>query len=143
MSILVSLAGAVLQAQPGSQGQDQASFPSGALSVPFELVQNPKLANVDTGVMRPNVQSPNAPATMQGVGASPAPVTAGHTLYLRTATQFMVQFITQNPAGGGNITGTALPLMGLCVWEFPPNGQLVGLTLQGAGQVEYYVAGNQ
>jgi hypothetical protein len=130
---------ASLVASPSAQTDNL--FPSAAVNVNFNLNPPAKPYTVEAGGVI-NIVSPSpAFANVGGVGAA-GQVTQAHTLYARSSAGMILQITTQNPNGGGNIVVT-IPIMGVFLAEFPSNGLLVALAVQGTGTFEYQAFGNQ
>lgn len=125
----------------GPSAVSDNQFPSGVTTIPFGLNPPLKQFGVDTGVMRPTVNSPASFFTLGGVGPT-SDVTAATTLIIRTATPMLIRSTYQNPAGGADIVSVE-PINGTKLCEYPPNGVLKLLEIQGAGQIEYYASGLQ
>lgn len=133
--MLLTLSGALTIAP--SNSTDPSSFPSGSTQIGLGFAGDTKQANVDTGPMRPNLNSPGSFVALAGVGAG-GPVTNGTTLKLKCIFPFSIELTTFN--GAGNVVAV-IPLQGELLLEFDPSHYLVGLRAQGAGMLEYYAAG--
>jgi hypothetical protein len=117
-------------------------FPSGVDNVSFNLSPPNKAYSVAAGgvvnIASPSPAFQNIPSV--GTGGT---VTQVHTIYARTGTVGMLLQLTfQNPNGGGNIVITK-PIQGVWLEEFPSNGLLLGIAVQGSGQFEFGAWGNQ
>lgn len=121
----------------------EGSFPSGNTSIPVSLSGGScgKAINVETGAMLANVQSPSSFQALPGIGSA-GPVTQAVTLYINSPTQVLVQLTMANPAGGSDIV-SVVPLQGIALWEFPSNGYVKSVGVQGASTVQYYASGLQ
>ena len=115
-----------------------SQFPSGVTSITFGLNPPVKQFSLDTGVMRVTVNSPASYITLEGVGTNG--VTQATTFFIRTQVQMLVRMTFANPAGGADIVSIS-PINGVKLAEFPANGYLKLLEVQGQGQVEYYASG--
>lgn len=138
MSLQASLV-ATFQAGPSVATDSQ--FPSGVTTIPFGLNPPTKPFGSDTGAMRSTVNSPTSFVVLGGVGPT-SDVQAATTLIVRTATPMLIRSTFQNPAGGADIVSIE-PINGTKLCEYPPNGVLKLLEVQGSGQIEYYASGLQ
>jgi hypothetical protein len=127
----------------GPQQVTDNPFPSGVATIAFGLNPPQKQYNVTTGDQVINVNSPNSYQTVDCIGTGGA-VTQATTLFIRVmqGSGMMVQKTYNNLSGTGTTTITE-PLGGTMLVEYPTNGALIGLGIQGAGQVELWAAGNQ
>lgn len=131
----VTLSGQLV-ASPASVSD--SGFPSGVTSVAFNLFPAKKPINVDTGVMRPIVNSPASFVTLPGVGAG-GPVTQGTTLYLRSSTPMQIRTTTAVPSAADVVAIETIS--GLKIVEYDAAHYLKLLEIQGSGPIEYYVSG--
>jgi hypothetical protein len=115
-------------------------FPSGVTTIPFGLNPPAKQYNVDTGKNVATVNSPSAFVALGGVGAL-GPVTQGHTLYIRTIQPMTIRETTAVPSSADNVV--VYPLNGVTIREYPADHYLKLIEVEGAGQIEYWAAGNQ
>lgn len=137
MAVLQVVLTAQLVAGP-SQVSD-SFFPSATKTIPFFLNQVPKQYSVAAGdVLMINTPSPSFQA-IQAIGAG-AQVSQVLTFYCRTQTPMLLQMTFANPNGGSDIVITE-PLNGVKLGEYPSNGYLKALAVQGAGTFEYWAAG--
>jgi hypothetical protein len=135
MSETVTIQGSAISSGP-SPVSDGSVFPAGATGIPIDLNPAQKTYNVSTGRQTPAINSTNAPQTLSGIGAGQT-VTTAHTLYMRT-TGVMTVVITYQTLGAESI-----PLSGLLLLEADPNRLITGVTVQGAGQLEFQAWGAQ
>ncbi len=133
MSNSVQCSGSVVAAPSATS---DTTFPAGTDDIPFNLNPSSKPYNVSTGNVV-NVNSPAAMVAIPGIGVAPGPVTQGQFLFLRTTTPMKVQ-----KTYGATVIGPE-PWSGLMIIEMDPNNPLTGLSVQGAGTVEYWVCGLQ
>jgi hypothetical protein len=113
-------------------------FPSGVQTISFGLNPPAKSYAVSTGAVV-NVASPSSPVTIDSIGSG-GQVTQGLTFYARVTGSFVMVLTQANPLGG-TVTAT-IELGGAFLCEFPVNGYLQGVTVQGSGQFEYWCSGN-
>jgi hypothetical protein len=119
-----------------------SGFPSGVTNWPFGLNPPLKQYSVDTGVMHPQVNSA-APAWFPFGGIGPnSDVTQATTLLVRTQVPMVLRLTTADINGGPDNV-SVVPINGLLILEFPANGYLKLLEVQGQGQVEIYASGLQ
>jgi hypothetical protein len=130
---------ALFQSGPGVVTDSQ--FPSGVTTIPFGLNPPQKQFNVDTGVMRSMVNSPSSYSALGGIGPA-SDVSQATTLIVRTQVQMLIRMTFANPAGGSDIVSVE-PISGTKMCEYPANGYLKLLEVQGQGQLEYYACGLQ
>lgn len=118
-----------------------SNFPSAVTNIAFNLNPPTKPFSVDTGAMRTTVNSPSAFVALGGIGST-SDVTQATTLYFRCAVQMLIRMTFQNPGGGSDIVSVE-PINGVKLCEYPANGVLKLLEVQGQGQIEYYASGLQ
>jgi hypothetical protein len=128
---------AVLTSGPSSVSDQQ--FPSGVQTITFGLNPPAKQYAVATGAVV-NLNSPSSPVALDSIGTG-GQVTQAVTFYARV-TSPMVMVLTQTNPQGGSVTAT-IELGGAFLCEFPLNGPLTGVTVQGSGPFEYWAAGLQ
>jgi hypothetical protein len=136
MTLQAQLA-ATITSGPASVTDQQ--FPSGVNTISFGFNPPQKQYAVATGAVV-TVNSPSAPVAIEAIGSG-GQVTQGLTLYMRALTPLTLVATITNPAGG-TFTST-IPLGGACILELPSNAPLIGLTVQGAGTLEYWCSGTQ
>lgn len=124
----------------GPSSSEDGVFPAGSDSTPLYLNPSPKPAAVNSGIRTRNMNSAGAYVALSGIGVADD-VTQGTFLYLRTKVAMMVKLIVSNGAGG-TVTLTGLPINGLFIMEFDAAKYLVGVEVQGVGQIEIYASGN-
>ncbi len=134
----IQLVNAQLTAGPPTAG-DGSVFPSGQALIAMDLLPPQKPYGVTTGRQLFNVSSSNAFTTLPGVGSA-GPVAQGHTLYLRSNAPFLVELTMTGVDGGAP---QQLSVNGTLVLELNPNNPLTLLQVQGAGQLEVLIVGNQ
>jgi hypothetical protein len=139
MSLAVQLTAALVS---GPQQVSDNPFPSGVLTINFGLNPVQKSYQVTTGdqVVQINSPTPNVYQSVDCIGSGGA-VTQAHTLFLRTTVQMMLQMTFNNPNGG--TTTITEPINGVKVMEYPLNGTLIALGVQGGGSIEVAAFGNQ
>lgn len=86
-----------------------------------------------------NVNSPNSFQALPGIGSTSA-VTQGGFLFIRTKAAMMLRLVYYT--GSGNVT-VDVPVCGPFIWQVPSSNYLVSASIQGTGQVEVLVSGNQ
>lgn len=111
----------------------------GTSNVPFSLYPSQKGAAVSFEA-KPNISSPSAYATLEGVGTGKT-VTQGNTLFIATTVPMLFR-VTTYVEGGPNLVAEEW-ISGLYIREFPSDHYLVLLEVKGTGKVHYVVAGNQ
>lgn len=126
------------QLTTGPSAVSDNTFPSGVNTITFGLNPPQKQYNVDTsGVIQ--VNSPSSFAAVAAIGAG-GQVTQGLTFFARVLTTMILQMTFANPSGGSDIVITE-PIDGVKLCEYPTNGYLKALAVQGSGQLEYWAAG--
>lgn len=121
---------------------DCGTFPGATAQVALGTTPCQKASQVDSGFNRRNLNSPNAYATLSGVGANDN-VTQGDTVYVRTQSPCMIRATFYNPAQPNSPIVSEFPLQGTFLIE-PPQGQYLSLLeAKGVGLVEYLVSGQQ
>lgn len=134
----VSLNGS-LTAGPQTAGSD---FPSSTVAIALQLLTEPKSSGVASGVISRQVASPSpAWLTLQGVGEDDT-VTKGDTLYVRCSSALLLRLTTDDGSGGDVLAGP-VPVQGTLLLEFQPSTFLKKLEVQGTGQIEYFISGQQ
>ena len=129
---------ATLTTGPSSLTDQQ--FPSGVTSISFGLNPPTKPYTVSTGAVV-TIQSPSSPVSVDSIGTG-GQVTQATTFYARTSAQMLVTLVCADPGGGADHT-SVIPINGLMgPIEFPSNGYLKSLSVQGSGTFEYWAAGN-
>ena len=126
----------------GSQQACDSAFPAGLLQLSFGLVggcPGTKAAPVST-YHTPNLNSPSAFATLDGVGSGES-VTKANTLYFFSKTPVQLRLTTDDGLGGSVVA--TVPVYGLVLLEFPDTMFLKLLEAKGTGQLEYVASGNQ
>lgn len=127
------------QLTTGPSAVSDNTFPSGVNTISFGLNPPQKQYNVDaSGVVQVNSPSP-AYAAVPAIGAG-GQVTQALTFFARTLTLMVLQMTFANPSGGSDIVITE-PVDGVKLCEYPTNGYLKALAVQGSGQLEYWAAG--
>jgi len=125
----------------GPQASGGGSFPTGVKTIQLPFNPDPLGYSVETGDVL-QLQSPSAFVTVPGVGAAPGPVTQGLALLLSVNVPIKVRMTMADPGGGSDIV-SIVPLNGPMLIQFPPNGYLKLLELEGSATVEYHVWGIQ
>lgn len=131
---VVQFRGQLLAGPPSSSTDD---FPSGVVSIPFDLSPANKPAEVSFKTTR-QVASPGSFAVMSGVGGG-EDVAQGTFLYGRTRGPMLLRLTT---AGSPDVVAV-VPVSGLFAMEFPVGNYLKLLEAEGTGVLEYFVSGNQ
>jgi hypothetical protein len=139
MSLAAQLTAALVT---GPQQVTDNPFPSGACTINFGLNPPQKQYVVTTGdqVVTVAAPTPNVYQAIDCIGTGGA-VTQALTLFLRTQVPMMVQMTFNNPNGGTTVITE--PINGVKLQEYPANGTLIALGVQGAGSIEVWAAGNQ
>jgi hypothetical protein len=137
----VSLSGQLVGGPAASGG---TNFPSGVKTITFNLLGDPLGYQVETGDVI-SVNSAGAFVTIPGVGTVggfAGPVTQGLVLYISTAAPIKIRKTMADIAGGSDIVSID-EISGPLVQQFPSNGYLKLLEVQGVATVEFHVWGNQ
>jgi hypothetical protein len=114
-------------------------IPAFTRQVALVTTPSPKQSAKCGGGNKTNSSAYGTYVTLSGLGATDD-VTTADFLYLKTDAPMQVQLTLQNLGGSGTIT-SVVPVYGMMVLEFPPSGYLTGLSVAGAGDVEYMVSG--
>jgi hypothetical protein len=123
----------------GPSSVSDSQFPSGVATISFGLNPSQWQYTVATGAVV-NVNSPSSPVTIDAIGTG-GQVTQGVFFYARCASPMVMVLTEANPSGGTVIA--TIELNGPFLCQFPSNGYLQGVTIQGSGQFEYWCAGPQ
>lgn len=116
-------------------------FPGLRLTIPLLFLQGASgmAYNVATGILQRNLNSPNAFADLQGVGADDT-VTKGSFLYLKASTDLIVR-ITTDDGVGGDVEAEIPVSGGPLLLPFQASKFLKALAAKGSGTLEYFVCG--
>lgn len=128
-----------LQLQAGPAAVADSSFPSGVLQINAGLNPTLKPYGVSTGAVVTIAQAPPGFQTIDSIGVG-GQVTQVTTFYCRTQALMELQLTFADPNGGPDIV-SKMPLNGVYLAEFPTNGYLKALGVQGAGPFEYWASG--
>lgn len=121
----------------------ETTFPGAVSQVSLSPMPSPKPSQVDTGIKTRNVNSSNAYVALSGAGTGDD-VTQGDTLYLRTRSPMLLRLTWNNPLQPGSPTVLAgIPIQGTKFEEYPSDRYLMLIEVQGVGQIEYLVSGQQ
>ncbi len=131
---VVAFQGTLLAGPPKSTC---GKFPGGLTQLEFELRPPNKRAAVSAYHVR-EVNSASSFAVLDGIGSGEA-VTQATFLYVRTSTSMVLRFTT---AGSPDVVA-AVPIDGMCAFEFPVGSYLKMVEVQGSGTLEYFASGNQ
>lgn len=132
----ITLQGATLVGGPGV-GSDGSVFPSGFSDIKLDLNPAQKSYQVTSGRQLANINAPVTPQALSGIGAGQS-VTQATTLYMRSISPFLVAVTYTGVAGA-----QSFPLLGLLILEVNPANPITGVTVVGAGQLEYLAVGPQ
>jgi len=104
------------------------------------LNPSPKQYAVDNSSVL-QLNSPGSFVTIPGIGST-GNVTQAVTFYARTTIPMLLQLTFANPGGGSDIV-SQIPINGVMLAEYPANGYLKLVQVQGAGQFEWWASGLQ
>jgi len=128
-----------LESGPSTVSDD--SFPSSSAEVPLTLLNAAKAAACCTGFMRSTITSPSAYIALDGIGSDAGDtVKKGHTLFFRCKDSAVLLRLT---TFGSPDVVSVVPVKGTVIIEFDDARYLKLLEVQGSGQVEWLVAGNE
>jgi len=119
-----------------------SSFPNGVSTATLATTPDPKPSQVDSGLKVRNLNSPNAYVALSGVGVTDD-VTNGDTFYFRCRSPVLLRLTFYNPLQPGSPVVSVIPVMGTHVCEYPQDRYLTLVEVQGSGQIEYLVSGQQ
>jgi hypothetical protein len=139
---LIRVTGSLTVGPPCACDGGDSSYGNGVSNIGLSLFPCPKSSQVDTGVNRRMVNSPTAFIPLSGVGPSDN-VTQGDTLYVRSVSPVLIQVTFYNPNLPMTPWVSVIPLQGMLLIEPPQNSYVMGLAVQGTGQIEYLVSGQQ
>lgn len=126
----------------GPQTVQETTFPGAVSTVLLSTTPNPKPSAVDSGIKSRNINSPNAFIALSGVGTNDD-VTQADTLYFKCRSPLFIRLTTANPLVPMSPLVSVIPVAGTVVMEFPQANYLLLLEVQGVGQAEYLVSGQQ
>ena len=120
----------------------ETTFPGSVSDTLLSTTPSPKPSAVCSGIKSRNINSPSTFATLTGVGVGDD-VSQGDTLYFKCRSPMVLRVTTANPILPGSPLVSLLPICGTIVWEVPQSSYITLLEVQGVGQAEYLVSGQQ
>jgi len=138
MGVLV-LAGSIVV---GPAVVSETAFPGAVSTVQLDTTPDQKNSACNSGVKNRTINTPNAFITLSGVGPTDD-VTQGDTLYFRSRSPVSVRLTFNNPLVPMSPTVSVIPVNGTLILEAPQSQYLTLLEVQGSGQIEYLVSGQQ
>jgi len=139
---LIRVTGSLTVGPPCACDGGDTSYGNGVSNIGLNLFPCPKSSQVDTGVNRRMINSPTTFVTLSGVGADDN-VTQGDTLFVRCVSPVLLRVTFYNPNLPMSPWVSVIPLQGMILVEPPQNSYIMMLEVQGVGQIEYLVSGQQ